>query len=105
VASVQSLLALLERGMDSPLLRYSLAGEMHRQNDPVGALPHALKAVRMQPDFSAAWKLLGKIQAESGDTAMAMEAYSKGIQVAKAQGDKQAEKEMQVFLKRLQRDV
>ncbi len=105
MASVQSLLALMERGMDSPLLRYSLAGEMRKQDDLPGALPHAQKAVQMQPDFSAAWKLLGKIHAESGDTLMATEAYSKGIQVAKAQGDKQAEKEMLVFLKRLKRDA
>jgi Flp pilus assembly protein TadD len=103
VASIESLLALMKRGTDSALLRYSLAAEMCKQNDLAGALPHAQSAVQMQPDFSAAWKLLGKILAESGDTATAAEAYSKGIEVATARGDKQAVKEMQVFLKRLQR--
>ncbi|MCJ7556330.1 MAG: hypothetical protein MUP90_05380 [Gammaproteobacteria bacterium] len=105
MASVENLLALMERGTDSALLRYSLAGEMRKQNDLAGALPHAQKAVQMQPDFSAAWKLLGKILAESGDTAMAAEAYSSGIRVATTRGDKQAAREMQVFLKRLQRNT
>ena len=38
---------------------------------------------------------------ENHDTAAAINAYQQGIQVAEQKGDKQAAKEMQVFLKRL----
>ncbi|NNM00711.1 MAG: hypothetical protein HKO62_08180 [Gammaproteobacteria bacterium] len=55
----------------------------------------------MNPDYSAAWKLLGKALASAGDTAAARTAYESGIACAERMGDKQAQREMQVFLKRL----
>lgn len=100
-----NLLAMLERGSDSALLRFSLAGEMLKDGDAAGAIVHAEKAVHMQPDYSAAWKLLGKAYTAANDSLRAMAAYSKGIEVSEARGDKQAAKEMRVFLKRLQRDT
>jgi len=100
-----NLLAMLERGNDSALLRFSLAGEMLREGETVGAIEHAEKAVEMQPDYSAAWKLLGKVYAAANDSPRAITAYGRGIDVSEARGDKQAAKEMRVFLKRLQRDT
>jgi predicted Zn-dependent protease len=102
MASLEQLQSLLEAGADSGLLRYSLATEMSRLGDLAGAVVHARAAVHMQEDYSAAWKLLGKVEAASGNTEAAIEAYSTGVEVAEARGDKQAAKEMRVFLKRLQ---
>jgi predicted Zn-dependent protease len=102
VARLEQLQALLARGPDSALLRVALATEMNALGDLAGAVENAAQAVRMQPDYSAAWKLLGKLQDKSGNTEQAVEAYSRGIEVAEARGDKQAAKEMRVFLKRLQ---
>ena len=55
------------------------------------------------PNYSAAWKLLGKALAESGAAAEALEAYERGIAVAEARGDKQAAKEMTVFARRMRK--
>ena len=45
--------------------------------------------------------LLGKALTEMRETAGAIDAYTNGIAAATAKGDKQAAKEMGVFLKRL----
>ena len=95
--------ALLASGKDGALLRYSLG--MHYLG--AGAAPraagHLRRAVEQDPEYSAAWKLLGRALAESGDAPGAMAAYRDGIAAAQRRGDKQAGKEMTVFLKRLEK--
>ena len=60
-------------------------------------------AVERDPLYSAAWKVLGKTLAESGKTEEALTVYEKGIAAAQQKGDRQAEKEMSVFAKRLRK--
>ena len=48
-------------------------------------------------------KLYGKALEATGDTGAAIDAYERGIEVAEGKGDKQAAREMTVFLKRLRR--
>ena len=55
------------------------------------------------PGYSAAWKLLGKALTECANTDEAIEAYRQGLAAAEKKGDKQAAKEMTVFLRRLER--
>lgn len=94
---------MLAAGQDSPLLRFSLGTELLRAGDAAGAQAHLESAVEQNPDYSAAWKLLGKATAEAGDSARAMEVFQRGIEVAERLGDVQAAKEMRVFLRRLQK--
>lgn len=96
-------LAMLERGQDSALLRFSIGSEYLAAQRAADAVPHLRAAVRLDGNYSAAWKLLGKALAASGEHDAAAEAYKSGIEVATAQGDRQAVKEMGVFLRRLQR--
>ncbi len=65
------------------------------------AIAHLRRAVEFDPQYSAAWKLLGKSLAASGDRDGALDVYRQGILAAERKGDKQALKEMQVFLRRL----
>ena len=95
--------AMLAAGKDSPLLRFSLGNAYLLAGDAARALPHLQSAVAQDPQYSAAWKLLGKALAANGDPAAAADAYRAGIVAADAKGDKQAAKEMAVFLKRLSR--
>ena len=95
--------ALLAAGRDSPLLRFSLGNEYLKQGDAARAAGHLREAVRQDAKYSAAWKLLGKALAETGDAPGAMQAYRDGIATAEARGDKQAAKEMAVFLRRLEK--
>lgn len=94
---------LLAGGQDNALLRYSLGNEYLKAGDAPAAVRHLQRALEHDRDYSAAWKLLGKALTEAGDAAAAMAAYRTGIEVAERKGDKQAAKEMQVFLKRLQK--
>jgi predicted Zn-dependent protease len=93
---------MLADGKDSPLLRFSLGNEYMKISDATKASAHLRAAVALDAGYSAAWKLLGKALASENDFAGAIEAYKNGIAAAEAKGDKQAAKEMTVFLKRLQ---
>jgi len=94
--------ALLAGGQDSALLRLSLAGECLKEGDALAAIDHLDAALAVDPDYSAAWKQLGKACTQAGQNERAIGAYRRGIEVAEQRGDRQAAKEMHVFLKRLQ---
>lgn len=97
---VQRLEDMLARGGESALLRFSL-GNAQLADDPAAAATHLRRAVELDPDYSAAWKLLGRALVQDGQAEAAREAWTRGIAVAEARGDVQAAKEMRVFLKRL----
>ena len=95
--------AMLASGRDDALLRFSLGMQYLQAGDAGRATEHLRRAVAHDPDYSAAWKLLGKALAQAGDAAGAANAYRDGIAAAGRKGDKQAAKEMTVFLRRLER--
>lgn len=99
--AVAKLRILCGGSRDGALLRMSIANALLAQNDAPGAIVELRCALRFDPDYSAAWKLLGKTLAGAGDTAGAVDAYQAGIDAAARRGDKQAEREMAVFLRRL----
>ena len=88
---------------DGALLRFSLGNALLGAGDVVAAIPELRQAVVFDPLYSAAWKLLGKACLAAGDTPAAAAAWRQGIAAASERGDKQAEKEMGVFLRRLER--
>lgn len=100
---IKALLAMLERGQDSALLRFSLGNEYAADGRHDRAIEHLQAAVALDRDYSAAWKLLGRALASAGRIDDAMAAWRSGIEVAQAKGDRQAAKEMGVFLRRLQK--
>jgi len=95
--------ALIAAGKDDATIRFALASRYAAANDLERAVAHAEVAVAKNPDYSAAWKLLGRVLGDSGRTPEAIAAYRRGIEVAERRGDQQAAKEMRVFLKRLTR--
>lgn len=98
---LEKLEALLANGQDSASLRFALANGYLRQEDARKAVEHARAATELDPDYSAAWRLLGQALTAAGDVEEAAQIYEHGIEVAHRMGDRQVEKEMQVFLKRL----
>ena len=96
---------LLDGPRDNALLRYSIGAEYLKAGDAARAAEYFRSAVAKNPDYSAAWKLLGKALAESGQTDEALHAYRRGIEVAQARGDVQAAKEMHVFARRLEKTL
>jgi predicted Zn-dependent protease len=95
--------AMLERGQDSPLLRFGLGNAYLKAGDSTRAIEHLRAAVAQDPVYSAAWKALGGALAEARCAAEAIIAYEQGIRVAEDKGDLQAAKEMRVFVKRLRK--
>jgi predicted Zn-dependent protease len=98
---VANLEALLAAGKDNALLRFSLGNEYLKAGDAQTACTHLARALEHDPEYSAAWKLYGKALADAGQAAQALAAYRSGIEVAERKGDKQAAREMLVFVRRI----
>lgn len=94
---------MLASGKDSALLRFSIGNEYAKVRDWTSAADALAKAVALDAQFTAAWKLYARALQEIGRPHDALAAYRTGIDVAKRKGDKQAEKEMVVFARRIER--
>jgi len=94
---------MLAAGKDGALLRYSLGNEYLKAGDAGRAIEHLALAVGQDPKYTAAWKLYGRALSVAERHEEALAAYREGIAVAHAHGDKQAEKEMTVFARRIER--
>lgn len=102
---IDNLEALLARGQDSPLLRYSLGQEYWKAGQPEQALSHLALAIARNPHHSASWKIYARALADAGRLSDALGAFAQGIEVAERQGDLQAAKEMEVFRRRIERQL
>jgi predicted Zn-dependent protease len=103
VPLIANLEKLLGTPRDGALLRYSLGSEYLKAGERERGIEHLREAVRRDPQYSAAWKALGRALADAGRAQEASEAYARGIEAARVKGDRQAEKEMTVFARRLER--
>lgn len=92
---------MLYSGQDNAMLRFGLGNAYFQQHDYHSAVSHLEKAVEHDAEYSAAWKLLGKALVECEEKEKALSAFEKGIECAEKKGDIQAVKEMNVFVKRL----
>ena len=100
---IANLEALLAKGGDGAALRLALAARYLDSGDSAAAVRHAEAAVRLDPEYSAGWKTLGRALTAAGRNAEAQAAYERGTEVAERRGDQQAAKEMRVFSTRLKR--
>jgi uncharacterized protein HemY len=101
MVDVNILETMLQSGQDNALLRFTLGQAFMRHNKFEQAASHFAMAVELDPGYSAAWKNYGKALEKAGMLNEAIKAYKNGIKVADKKGDKQASKEMDVFLNRL----
>jgi tetratricopeptide (TPR) repeat protein len=105
MSMIENLEAMLARGQDSALLRYGLGNEYLKAERLEEAVAHLAEAVRLDPGYSAAWKLYGKALSAGGRHEEAIAAFNLGIATAQEKGDVQAAKEMTVFRKREEKTV
>jgi Tfp pilus assembly protein PilF len=103
--SVESLEKLLGTPRDGALLRFSLGMEFLKADNAAKAADYLREAVARDPGYSAAWRALGKALEAAAQPDAALEAYRSGIAAAQKNGDKQAEKEMTVFLRRIEKRI
>jgi len=102
---IESLEKMLAKGVDNSLLRFGLGKGYLDLGENIKAVEHFQRCVEIDPKYSAAWKLLGKAHQALENYPAARQAWEQGLDAAKAHGDKQAEKEMTVFLKKLDRQA
>ena len=95
--------AMLARGPDSEMLRYSLGNACLEEERPDEAVEHLRRAVELKPDYSAAWKQLGRALSAADEPVAALAAFERGRRVAEENGDKQTVKEIGVFSRRVQK--
>lgn len=100
-----NLLKLVGTSRDGALLRFSLGNEYLKDNDLEHATLHLREALGRDPNYSAAWKLLGKVLADAGRDGEALAAFRQGVAVAETRGDKQAAREMAVFARRIEKKL
>lgn len=101
MSRIAALEALLGEDGGNALLHYALGSEHLRAGDMAAAVRRLQRACELDPAHSASWKLLGKAELTLGNPAGAREAWMRGIATAISRGDRQAEREMHVFLRRL----
>lgn len=103
--NVQALEKMLAAGNDSAMLRFTLGKAYFDLAQYGKAVMHLEHAVRQDANYSAAWKWLGRALDREGERARAAEVFREGIEVARRKGDRQAEKEMTVFLRRIEKSI
>ncbi len=86
---------------DDPVGYYLLGMEYAKLRRHLDAIDAFEKALRILPDYAAAYRELGKSLRDAGRKHEAEEAWGKGVVVAQERKDTQALKEILVLLKRL----
>lgn len=102
---IERLEAMLAKGTDNMLLRFSLGKAYAEQARFREAETHLRAALVFDPAYSVAWKWLGKACLGQDDKDGARAAWQSGLEAARAKGDQQVVKELQVFIKRLDKDA
>lgn len=97
----KNLESMLASGNDSAMLRFGLGSAYFSDKQYLQAIPHLQKCIDMDDSHSAAYKLLGKAQIKLGLNKQAKATLMEGLVQASLSGDKQTEREIQVFLKKL----
>jgi len=102
--NITALTALLDKGQDSALLRFGLASAyLKEQPDDylIQAEQHLKRCLELDPTYTAAYQQLAQVQKDRENLIDATATLRFGIAAAESAGDLQAQRVMQVFLKRL----
>ena len=94
---------LLERDPNNPMILYSLGNELFKEKKYLEAREYLYRAVENKPDYSVAYRTLGRTLYELREDAEARRVFAEGREVAEKNGDLQTIKEIDVFVRRLER--
>jgi uncharacterized protein HemY len=94
---------LLERDPENPMILCSLGIELFKEGRYPEAREQLRRAIENKSDYSVAYRMLGRTHYELHENSEARRVFTKGIEVAQANGDLQTVREIEVFLRRLDR--
>ncbi len=92
---------LLEKNPDNPMILCSLGIELFKEGRYAEARDHLRRAVEEKPDYSVAYRTLGRAHFELQEDAEARRVFERGREVAEENGDLQTVREIDVFTRRL----
>jgi Tfp pilus assembly protein PilF len=93
---------MLVSGRDDAMLRFGLGSAYFNDKNFADAIPHLLACIAHDKNYSAAYKFLGKALIKIGDGVQAKTVFETGLPIAVEKGDKQTEREILAFLKKLE---
>ncbi|HET9178323.1 MAG TPA: tetratricopeptide repeat protein [Terriglobia bacterium] len=102
-SSLESFEEMAAKAPENVMVRYSLGREYLKAKRYAEAERELREALRLKPDYSAAWRELGKSLVGLERLDEAREVYTKGAAVACEKGDLQTQREIEVFLRRLEK--
>lgn len=85
---------------DDHTARFMLATELAKAGRHATAIAHFQAVIAADPDYTAAYRGLGRALVATGDPEGAKAVFTTGLAVADRTGDYQSGKEMEVFLRR-----
>lgn len=92
---------LLDKDPENPMVLCSLGIQLFKDGRYPDAARHLEKAIQNKPDYSVAYRMLGRARYELHENAEARRVFEEGRRVAEANGDLQTVREIDVFLRRL----
>ncbi|MGF1471694.1 MAG: tetratricopeptide repeat protein [Rubrobacteraceae bacterium] len=92
---------LLEKDPENPMVLCSLGIELFKAGDYPEAREYLSRAIENKPDYSVAYRTLGRTYYELHENAAARRTFETGREVAQKNGDLQTVKEIDVFVRRL----
>ncbi|MBY6205036.1 tetratricopeptide repeat protein [Halomonas denitrificans] len=99
----QAIEKLIDNGRDGYEARLAAGQARQASGDLDRAIAHFEAATAFKPGNTMAWQALGRARHEQGDDEQARTAWERGLAAAQANGDKQSEKVLAVWLRRLER--
>ena len=99
----ENLEKMLAAGRDDAMLRFGLGSAYFNEKNFTKAIPHFEACIKHDAKYSAAYKLLGKALFKVGKDKESRCVFEAGLPIAIDKGDKQTEREILAFLKKLDR--
>ena len=97
---IEGLSELVEEEPDDVTARFMLATELAKVGEHGAAAVHFSMILGQDPDYTAAYRGLGRAKIALGDLDGARDVFTDGMVVADRTGDLQSGKEMESFLRR-----
>ena len=94
---------LLEKDPENPMILFSLGNELFKEGEYAEARTHLRRAIENKPDYSVAYRTLGRAHFELHEAAEARRVFTEGREVAEKNGDLQTVREIDVFMRRLEK--
>ena len=94
---------LLQKDPENPMVLYSLGNELFKEEKYEEARDLLQRAIENKPDYSVAYRMLGRAYYELREDNEARGVFLKGKEVARGNGDLQTVKEIDVFMRRLEK--